>query len=302
MTLLRDRTDFEHGRIDVGDLFLHVATTGSGPPVVLLHGFPQTHECWRHVAPRLAERYTVVCPDLRGYGGSEGPPSDGRATYSKRAMARDVRRLMHALGHERFSVVGHDRGGLVAYRLALDAPDAVERVAALSVVPALELWEAVDAAGALSGFHLLLLAQPPDLPEQLLAARPDAFLDRFLDARCATPGALDDARAAYARALASPGAIHAICEDHRAGLAADVEHDRADRDRGRRIGAPLLALWEERHGSELPFDPLEAWSRWADDVRGEALGCGHFLPEERPQEVARALDAFLSDRYAAAER
>jgi haloacetate dehalogenase len=288
--------DFERRRVEVGDVALHVATAGSGPPLVLLHGYPLTHVCWHAVAPRLAERFTVVCPDLRGYGESDKPPGDAaHERYAKRTMARDILALMRALGHTRFAVVGHDRGGLVGYRLALDAPEAVSRLAVLGVLPAEETWEALAYPFALGAYHLYLLAQPPDFPERLLGAAPDLVLEHTLDSWCGTPGALvPEARAAYARAFRDPRTLHAVCEDYRAGASADVAHDRADRERARRITAPLLVLWEQPEGLELPFDPLAVWRRWATDVGGHPLPCGHFLPEERPAEVAEAVGAFLA--------
>lgn len=270
---------------------LHHVVEGSGPPLLLLHGFPQTHRAWQAVAARLREHYTVIRPDLRGYGASPLTTAD----HSKRAMSADVLELMRSLGHERFAVAGHDRGGLVAQRLALDFPDAVSHLAILDIVPVLDMWEFLDADGALGAYHLFLLAQPPDLPERLLAGAPEAFVDSFLDGWSRVPGAIDDsARAAYHHAFARPEAIHAVCEDYRAGSGIDLEHDRADRQTGRRITAPLLVLWQQPGGTPAPFDPLAIWGQWAHDVTGRGLDCGHFLPEERPDEVADALHALIS--------
>jgi haloacetate dehalogenase len=288
--------EFARRRVQVGEVTLQVAVGGHGPPVVLLHGYPQTHACWHAVAPRLAGEFTVVCPDLRGYGDSDKPEGDpDHQRYAKRAMAADVHRLMTGLGHRRFAVVGHDRGGLVGHRLALDFPDAVERLAVLDVLPALDMWEAMDRWFALGGWHLLLMAQPPDFPERLIGAGAELWLDHLLDSFCGTPGAvIDEARDAYRRSFLDPATIHATCEDYRAGATVDLADDAADRERGRRIGAPVLVLWQQPPGMELPFDPLAVWRGWADEVEGHGLACGHLLAEERPGEVVEALRAFLA--------
>jgi haloacetate dehalogenase len=287
---------FTRRRVQAGEVAIHAAVAGDGPPVVLLHGYPQTHVAWHAVAPRLAERFTVVCPDLRGYGDSDKPDGDpGHERYAKRAMARDVRELMAALGHQRFAVAGHDRGALVGHRLALDAPDAVTRLAVLDVLPQLDMWAAMNRAFGLAGYHLFFLAQPADFPERLIGADPDLFLTHTLEAWCGTPGAItDEALTAYRAAFADPRTVHATCEDYRAGATVDVDHDGADRDQGRRITPPVLLLWGQPPGMELPFDPVAVWRRWADDVEGRPLPCGHFLPEERPDEVVDALRRFLS--------
>lgn len=235
---------------------------------------------------RLRSQFTVVRPDLPGYGDSAVVGSD----FSKRAMAGHVLALMRDLGHERFAVAGHDRGGLVAQRLALEHPDAVSHLAILDIVPVLDMWESVGADAALGAYHLFLLAQPPDLPERLLAGAPEAFLDSFLDGWCAVTGAISSAaRAAYHRAFARPEGIRGVCEDYRAGASVDLEHDRADREAGRRIAVPVHILWQEPGGTPPPFDPLAIWRRWADEVTGHGLDAGHFLPEERPDDVAAAL-------------
>jgi haloacetate dehalogenase len=268
---------------------------GAGPPVVLLHGYPQTHVAWHAVAPRLAERFTVVCPDLRGYGASDKPPGDpDHQRYAKRAMAGDVAALMATLGHDRFAVVGHDRGALVGHRLALDSRAAVSRLAVLDVLPQLDMWAAMNRDFGLAGWHLFFLAQPPDLPERLIGADPDLFLAHTVRAWGGGDGVVTaEALAAYRGAFADPRTIHATCEDYRAGATVDVANDGADRDRGRRISAPVLLLWGQPPGMELPFDPLAVWRRWAGDVDGGPLPCGHFLAEERPDEVADALRRFL---------
>jgi len=287
---------FDRKRIDVGDVALQVAIGGDGPPLLLLHGYPETHLAWHAVAPRLAERFTVVCPDLRGYGESDKPTGDeAHETYAKRTMARDVLTLMRTLGHERFAVAGHDRGGAVGYRLALDHPDAVARLAVLSIIPTIEMWSALEGQAGLAAYHLYLLAQPADFPERLIGANPDQFLTHTLDGWCGTPGAIvSEARTAYTSAFRDPRALHAICEDYRANASIDVAHDAADREAGTRIAAPLLALWEQPEGFELPLDPLSIWRRWADKVEGRGLPCGHFIPEERPDEVVDIFERFFA--------
>ncbi len=263
---------------------------GSGPPLLLLHGFPQTRRAWAPVAQRLSSRFTVVRPDLRGYGESPRPTRD----MSKRAMAGDVLALMRGLGHDRFAVAGHDRGGLVGQRLALDHPDAVTHLAALDIVPVVDMWASLDANGALGAYHLFLLAQPEPLPELLVGGAPAAFVDSFLDGWSTVDGAItDDAREQYHAAIRAPDTVRAICDDYRAGATIDLEHDRVDRDAGRRIDAPVLVLWQEPGGAPAPFDPVAIWRRWAHEVTGRGLDCGHFLPEERPEDVANALSDFL---------
>jgi haloacetate dehalogenase len=289
-------TNFGYRKIDTGEVVLNVAIGGEGPPLLLLHGYPESHLAWHAVAPRLASRFSVICPDLRGYGESEKPRGDAaHRAYAKRTMAADLLALMRGLGHRRFAVAGHDRGGVVGHRLALDHPDAVTRLAVLGVVPTLDMWDAFDRNFGVAAYHLALLAQPADFPERLVGAAPLLFLDHTLDAWCATPGAITgQARAAYARAFCDPRTIHAICEDYRAAATVDPADDQADRARGARIEAPVLFLWQQPDGVELPFEPLSVWRRWTDQVEGRALDCGHFLPEERPGEVACALEAFFA--------
>jgi len=269
---------------------LNVEVDGSGPPVVLLHGFPETHKCWDAVALRLRETHTVIRPDLRGYGASPLTVDD----FSKRAMAADVLALAAGLGFERFAVIGHDRGGLVGQRLALDHPDAVTHLVVLDIVPVLDMWDSINAGGALGAWHLFFLAQPSPLPEALIAGAPEVFVDHFLDGWSTVPGAIRaDARRAYHAALSRPEAIRAVCDDYRAGASVDLEHDRADRDAGRRIAAPVIVLWQEPGGRPAPFDPVAIWSGWAESVAGYGVDCGHFIPEERPDEVVDALRTLM---------
>jgi len=291
---------FESADVEAGETVIFVRRAGSGPPVLLLHGFPQTHLMWRAVAPRLAGRYTVVCADLRGYGRSACPPSDSdHAPYAKRAMARDMVAVMERLGFSRFSVAGHDRGGRVAYRLALDHPSRVERLAVLDVLPTGTVWERADARFALGYWPWSLLAQPEPLPERLIGAAPEAVVDDALD-RWGSPAAVSgpEVRAAYVAALRDPARVHAICEEYRAAATLDRLHDDADHKSGRRIVCPLLALWSARGALGSWYadagGPLELWRAWGDRVEGHALDAGHFFPEEAPAETADALDRFFA--------
>ncbi|WP_030902085.1 alpha/beta fold hydrolase [Streptomyces sp. NRRL F-5126] len=279
---------FEYHRVPVADgVSLSVAVGGAGPAIVLLHGFPQTHLMWRHVATRLAADHTVICPDLRGYGASGKPAEYGLDTYSKRTMAEDVVALARALGHDRFALAGHDRGALVAFRAALDHPSAVTRLACLDVLPTLDMWEAMHGAAAAVGFHLYLMAQPPGLPERMIAAAPDAFFGHFLDAWTNDPAALPaDVRAAYLDACR--GAVPSIVADYRASAGIDVRHDEADRAAGRRLAMPVAVLQQD-WGAALGYDAAALWGAWAADLRHTTVTCGHFMAEEAPDEVTKAL-------------
>ena len=284
---------FALDRIDTGEAVLRMRHGGSGPPLLLLHGHPQTHVMWHRVAPRLAEEFTVAAPDLRGYGESSKPMTTAdHEPYSKRAMARDAVELMGALGFERFSVAGHDRGARVGYRLALDHPERVERLAVLDVIPTGETWSRADRRFMLGWWHWAFLAQPAPLPETLIGADPDAYYvgdDRALF----HPDALAD----YLRCARDPATIHAMCEDYRAGATYDFDLDEADRVEGRRIACPVLVLWGERNDLEELFgDPLAIWRDWADDVRGRPLDCGHYLAEEAPEETYAELRRFFGGR------
>ena len=267
----------------------HVAHHGVGYPVLLLHGFPQTHLAWRLVATSLAEDFHVVCPDLPGYGASAPPP----AGYAKRTTATTMVAVMRELGHDRFAVVGHDRGALVAFRAALDHPDVISHLGVLDVIPTVDNWTALTGTAGVFAFHLYLLAQPSDLPERMIAADPDTFFTHFLDTWAAHPIPAD-IRAAYLATTRTPEAIHAICEDYRASASVDIEHDQADRDAGRRLTMPVLAMWQDPGEMVLPFDPEQAWAAWAPDLRTHVLPCGHFLPEERPEDVTAAIRTLLA--------
>jgi haloacetate dehalogenase len=282
---------FELESLDTGEAELRVRHGGSGPPLLLLHGHPQTHVMWHRVAPRLAEDFTVVAPDLRGYGGSSKPPTaPDHEPYSKRAMARDCVALMSALGHDRFSVAGHDRGGRCAYRLALDHPDRVRKLAVLDILPTADTWRGADRRFMLGWWHWAFLAQPAPLPEQLIGADPEAYYFRGDRSRF-DPEALRD----YLRYAHDPETIHSMCEDYRAGATYDYDLDEADRAAGRRIDCPLLVLWGGRNDLEELFgDPLSVWSRWADQVTGRRFDCGHYLAEEAPEETYAELRAFFA--------
>jgi len=287
--------------VQTGETTIFVRRFGSGPALLLLHGFPQTHLMWRDVAPLLARRFTVICADLRGYGHSGCPASRAdHAPYTKRAMAQDMVVAMEKLGFPRFSVAGHDRGGRVAYRLALDHPPRVERLAVLDVLPIAEVWERADKRLAVGFWPWSLLAQPAPLPERLISAAPDAVIDDALDAWGSPASAFSpDARAAYIEALRDPARVHAICEEYRAAATLDHEHDAEDRKSARRIACPLLVLWSGRGALNSWYaeagGPLALWRNWANDVRGRALDAGHFFPEELPQQTAQELTRFFAD-------
>jgi haloacetate dehalogenase len=290
---------FTSSTIAVDETGIFVRRAGRGPAVLLLHGFPETHVMWRAVAPSLTADFTVICADLRGYGASGKPASTpDHAPYAKRAMARDMVQVMRVMGFDRFSVVGHDRGGRVAYRLVLDHPDRVERLALFDIIPTLDAFDRADARFTLAFWPWSLLAQPAPLPETLVAAAPEAIVDNALgqwgsDAAAFPP----DVREHYVNALRSPEAVHAICEEYRAAATLDREHDAADRRAGRTIACPVLALWSE--GSSLDTwyrddgGPLGILRRWAPNVSGRAVAGGHFFPEQNPDETVAALRDFL---------
>lgn len=293
--------DFRSLEIRTSETSIFAETAGSGPPVLLLHGFPETHLMWRHVAPVLAKNFCVVCADLRGYGLSGCPAStDDHFPYSKRALAQDMIELMGQLGFESFSVVGHDRGGRVAYRMALDHPDRIARLGVLDIVPTETAWSHADSRLALSFWPWSVLAQPASLPERILLAVPEAVIDdAFSQWGSKSDVFTADVRDAYVDALRDPQHAHAICEEYRAAAMIDREHDREDVSTGRRIKCPVLVLWGANGALDTWYvdegGPLELWRQWANNVGGFAIKGGHFFPEEAPDETARALTAFLSD-------
>jgi haloacetate dehalogenase len=279
---------FEARDIGTGEATIHTRVAGDGPPVVLLHGYPQTGAMWHAVAPALAQDRTVVVPDLRGYGASSKPETtEDHEPYSKRAMARDVVAVMAELGFDGFDVVGHDRGARVSYRLALDHPGNVRRVAVLDVIPTSEMYARTTRAQALAMWHWFFLPQPYDLPERLLAGDPEGFYFRGRE-----DAFHPEALAEYQAALRDPAVIHTICEDYRAGATFDRELDEADKG-NRRITCPLLALWGTT-GSVARLDVLSVWREWAVDVRGAAIESGHHIPEDAPEATVAALREFLS--------
>jgi pimeloyl-ACP methyl ester carboxylesterase len=283
---------FDYRRVPVApDVALNVAVGGSGSPVVLLHGFPQTHLMWRHVAADLAADHTVICPDLRGYGASDKPVDPDGTGYAKRTMAADVVAVARALGHQRFALAGHDRGALVAIRTGLDHPDAVTHLASLDVLPTLDMWDVMHGVSAAVGFHLYLMAQPPGLPERLIGNSPDEFFGYFLDLWTRDPAAIPpQVRAAYL--AASRAAVPSIVADYRASAGVDVEHDRADRAAGNRLGMPVTVLQQD-WGAALGFDAAGRWRQWADDLVHRTVTCGHFMAEEAPGEVVKELRELL---------
>jgi pimeloyl-ACP methyl ester carboxylesterase len=284
---------FDYQRVPVADgVSLNAAVAGTGTPIVLLHGFPQTHLMWRHVAADLAADHTVICPDLRGYGTSDKPAATGAATYAKRTMAADIVSLARVLGHERFALAGHDRGALVAFRAGLDHPDAISHLVCLDVLPTLDMWEVMHGTTAAVGFHLYLMAQPPGLPEQMIAASADAFFGHFLDVWAGDPQAIPaDVRTAYLDA--SRTAVTSIVADYRASAGIDVTHDQADRDAGNRLRMPVAVLQQD-WGAALGFDAAALWSAWAPDLRHSSVTYGHFMAEEAPTEISKALRDLLT--------
>lgn len=288
---------FRRATIDAEGVPVNLVTGGEGPPLLLLHGYPQTHALWHKMAPRLAQRFTIVAADLRGYGDSGKPATDTRhAPYAKRAMARDLVGAMHSLGHVRFFLAGHDRGGRVSHRLAADHPDAVARLAVLDISPTLAMYERTDMAFARAYWHWFFLIQPAPIPERLIGADPAFYLRRKMGDGAAgmTPFA-PEAWAEYERCF-SPETIHASCEDYRAAATIDLEHDRADREAGRRLACPLLVLWGLHGVIEKCFTPLADWGAVASSVQGRALPAGHYLPEEVPGLVADEFERFFTEK------
>jgi pimeloyl-ACP methyl ester carboxylesterase len=286
-------TGFDYQDVPVAEgVTLHTAVAGSGTPIVLLHGFPQTHLMWRHVAADLAADHTVICPDLRGYGRSSKPEDLDGTAYAKRTMAADVVAVARALGHDRFALAGHDRGALVAFRAGLDHPDAVSHLALLDIVPTLDMWDVLHGVTASVAFHLYLMAQPPGLPEAMITGAADAFFGHFLDVWTKDPAALPaEARAAYL--AASRAAVPSIVADYRASAGVDIEHDRADRDAGRTFAMPVSVLQQD-WGAALGYDAAAVWRAWAPDLQHALVTCGHFMAEEAPAEVVKMLRALLA--------
>ena len=284
---------FTYQQVPVADgVRLSTAVGGSGSPLVLLHGFPQTNLMWRHVAAELAADHTVICPDLRGYGASDKPVATGPETYSKRTMAADVVALAAHLGHDRFALAGHDRGALVAVRAGLDHPDVVTHLAAFDVLPTLDMWQILQGRNAAVAWHLYLMAQPEGLPERMIEGVADEFFGHFLDAWTRHPDAIPaDVRAEYLRA--SRAAVPSIVADYRASAGIDVDHDEADRAAGRRLGMPVTVVQQD-WGAALGYDAAALWGAWADDLVHRTLDAGHFMAEEAPGEIVATLRALLA--------
>jgi haloacetate dehalogenase len=279
-----------------GRIFARIG--GSGPPLLLLHGFSETHVMWHRVAPQLADRFTLIIADLPGYGWSDMPPSDPDHTpYTKRAMAQRIIEMMQQLGYVQFALAGHDRGGRVSYRLALDHPGALSRLAVLDILPTYDYWQKMDRLYALKIYHWAFLAQPYPLPETLIGGHPDFFLRQKMaswskskDLSAIDPRALQH----YLAPFRDPSRLHAMCEDYRAGAALDFEHDKADHDAGNKITVPMLALWGDAGIARAAATPLDTWKNWATDVTGMPINSGHFLCEEDADATAKALRAFFA--------
>ena len=291
---------FQRRRLASNGVEINLVHGGQGTPVLLLHGYPQTHVLWHKVAPKLAQSHAVICPDMRGYGDSDKPqgaPED-HSIYCKRTMARDMVCVMDALGHKRWHVVGHDRGARVAHRMALDHPDRIASFTSLDVVASQAAFEGMDSALAFAWFHWNLMRQPYPLPETLIGNSARAYFDFLMERWCATPGALSpEAYAEYARCFCTPDGVRATCAEYRA-IELDLQHDEVDR--GRKLTCPMLVLWgantTKRPGWQTGrrLDMLTTWRERATDVRGHGLDCGHFLPEEKPDEVAASLLEFFA--------
>jgi haloacetate dehalogenase len=282
-------------RVETDGADIHCVIGGAGPPLLMLHGYPQTHAMWHRVAVALARHFTVVCPDLRGYGDSSKPPAlTDHAQQSKRAMALDMFELMQALGHSRFRVAGHDRGGRVAHRLAVDHPRTVERLAVLDISPTRKMYAATGKEFATRYYHWFFLIQPYDLPERLIGADPVYYLRKKIGSWGGGLSYFDPrALAEYERCFSNPAMIHASCEDYRAAASIDLVHDDEDIEEGRRIECPVLALWGERGVVHRLFRPLDDWREVAADVRGRAVAASHFLAEEAPEATLAELFAFF---------
>jgi len=288
--------EFESLQLDVGPVQIHARTAGSGPPLLLLHGYPESSLMWRNVAPSLAENFTVVVTDLRGYGNSSTPPDDElHETYSKRAMAADQAKVMELLGHDQFMVAGHDRGGRVAHRLALDFPTRIKRLAVLDIIPTLHMFENVDREMAQSYFHWFFLIQGNGVPEQLINADPQAWIASRFSGRLLGENPIDpETITEYTNIFRDPAHVAATCADYRAAASIDLDHDRANRSAKHRITAPLLVMWGQSSYVGRNFDSVQVWKNFADQVTGIQAPSDHYIPEEAPSFTAEVLSEFFS--------
>ena len=284
---------FEERRIDLDDAEIYVKVGGDGPPLLLLHGFPQTHVAWHEIAPRLAEEYTVIAPDIRGYGRSTGPSDPEAADYTHRVMAEDMANVMEVLGFDTYQIVGHDRGARIGYRFALDFPHRVQTLAVLDIIPTLETAERMDYERAKGMYHWLFLAQQYPIPETLINNEPSFYIDHLIENWSMNADDLNqNAITDYHRFFRQKSVVRACCEDYRAGLSLDLEHDLKSRTAGDRIDCPVLVLWGSERDRDTS-DTLAIWESWSTDVRGGPLPCGHFLMEEAPDATFEALDSFI---------
>ena len=288
-------TGFNDASTHVDGIQIHAIRGGSGPALLLLHGHPQTHAIWHKVAPTLVQHFTIIAADLRGYGDSGKPQGEpDHSNYSKRRMAADQVSLMRAQGFTQFAVVGHDRGGRVAARMALDHPQAVTKLVTLDVAPTLAMYEQTSFAFARAYWHWFFLVRPAPFPETLIRADPDLYLKQTIGARSAGLAPFTDtAYAEYLRCLSDPATAHGICEDYRASITIDLDHDRASLAEGQKIECDFLALWGAQGVIEQCFEPLAEWRQWSARVSGEALPCGHYIPEEAPELLLERVLPFL---------
>ena len=289
--------DTREHRFKTGGVEIFARIGGSGPPLLLIHGFPQTHAMWHRVAPELMRHFTCIMPDLRGYGYSSCPPNDAKnEAYSKRALANDLVALMASLGHSRFAIAGHDRGGRVAYRMALDHPDVISCLTVLDIVPTYAMWHNFTVKLAMKTYHWLMLAQPHPLPEMLIEPNPVGYLDYTLASWTKAKDLSsfsEEALAEYRLHYATPEHIHATCNDYRAGATYDLVADEADRAANRKIACPTLAVWGNAGIPSETDSPLATWREWCTTVEGHGVDSGHFIPEENPQALLAALTPFL---------
>jgi len=288
-------TNFKKAKAEIENVVINYALGGSGLPVLLLHGYPQTHMMWHKIADHLAKQYTVVASDLRGYGDSSTPPTDeNHEPYSKRASGNDQVQLMRSLGFDQFYLVGHDRGGRVGHRMALDHPDAIKKLVVLDIAPTYTMYTTADMEFAKAYYHWFFLIQPFDIPERMIGNDPLFFLEQKFgqwgrDSSAFTKEAFGE----YLRCL-TPETIHASCEDYRASASIDIEHDQIDIDQENKIKCPLLCLWGEKGFVGKKYDMIAEWSKWASMVKGFGISCGHYLPEEAPEETLDAILHFLA--------